>query len=179
VARVARGHVTRPIRIFGALAIAGAAAAVLALGGVPISRAFLAMTAAIALAFAVNRRPTRRPRYPAVQRGAWIAAAAVMIAAFPADAPKRSGGFGFTVSMVDLVLIAAVAAAMLAATMRCVRGLHADPGDRLLIGVLGGIVAFAALFILQLPPLPAAWLYPFAVAIGAGVARAGGNITRP
>jgi hypothetical protein len=179
VARVARGRVIRPIRIFGALAIAGAGAAIAAFGGAPVPRAFLSMTAAIALAFAVNRRPISRPRYPAVRRIGWIAAAALMLAALPPPKGRGAGGLGFAITLTDLAVIAAVAATLIGASIRSVRGMRADPGDRLLVGVVGGIVAFAALFILDVPLPHSAWLYPFAIAVGSAVARANGNLARP
>ena len=179
MARAARGRVIRPIRIFGALAIAGAGGAIAAFGGVAVPRAFLSMTAAIALAFAVNRRPISRPRYPAVRRLGWIAAAALMLAALPSPKGRGAGGLGFAITLPDLAVITAVATALIAVSIRSVRGMRADPEDRLLVGVVGGIVAFAALFIVDAPLPPSAWLYPFAVAVGGAVARANGNLARP
>lgn len=179
MARAAAGHVIRPIRIFGAIAVAGALAAPLALGGLPIPRAFLAMCAAAALAFAVNRRPTRRRQRPVFVRAAWIGAAALMFAAMPSHPRAGAGGLGFAISFGELAGIAAVALLLLAAIVRAAQGVRADPDDRLLIGALAGIVAFAALFVTELPPPSAAWLHPFAVLIGAALARANGNLRVP
>jgi hypothetical protein len=137
------------------------------------------MSAVLALAFAVNRRPTRRPRRPQMRRGAWIAAAALMLAAMPTEAEQGSGGWGFAASMIDVVVVAAIAVLALVAIVRAVQGVRADPDDRLLIGAIGGIVAFAALSIVRFPLHPAVSLYPFAVAIGAAVARANGNLRAP
>jgi hypothetical protein len=151
----------------------------MALGGVPIPRAFLVLTAALALGFAVNARPTRRPRRPALQRLAWTAAAAVSLAAIPNDAPVGAGGGGVAISLGGLIVAAAVAVLLVAAIVRTVQGVFADRGDRLLIGVLAGLVGFGALAVTSLPPIDAGWLYPFGALLGAAVARANGNIRRP
>jgi hypothetical protein len=177
-ARYARGHVIRPIRIFGVLAIAGAAAAVLAFGRLPVPRAFLGMCACLALAFSVNRRPTQPPRWPALSRALWIAAAALMLAALPSDVPRAAGAFAFTIGEIELLLLVAAAVALLAAVVRLVRGIRADAGDRLLIGALTGIVAFVVLAP-HIPPPPVWWIYPFALLLGAALARANGNLRRP
>jgi hypothetical protein len=179
VARYARGHVIRPIRIVCALAIGGVGAAVLALAGIGVPRAFLAMTACLALAFSVNRRPARPPRWPALGRAGWIIAAALMLAAMPADVPRESGAFAFAIGGVELALVAAVLLLLLAAIVRLTQGVRADPGDRLLVGVLGGIVAFVALVVTSLPPPAAGWIYLFCVLLGAGLARANGNLRAP
>lgn len=179
MARGARGDVIRPIRIFGAIAVSGAIAALLALGGLAVPRGFLAMGAATALAFAVNRRPTRLPRRPALRRGAWIAAAALMLAGLPNSAPQGVYAWGFTISAAELLLVAALVLSLVVALITLARGINADRGDRLLIGVLGGIVAYAALFVTELPPPPAPWLYPFALLLGGALARAHGNLRVP
>lgn len=172
-ARLARGRVIRPIRIFGATAIAGAVAAPFGLlGAVP--RAFLAMAAAVALAFAVNRRPTRRPRRPALRRLLWIGAAALMLAAIPSDLPRGAGAAAFSISEIDLAVAAAIGVALIIALVRIVQGIRADRGDRLLVGVVAGILAFIVLFVRIPPPAPV-WIYPFAVLVGAALARARGN----
>jgi len=178
VARVARGHVMRPIRIFCALAIAGAGAALLALGGAVVPRAFLAMTACVALAFSVNRRLTRPRRWPRLGRAGWLVAAAVMLAAIPTDVPREGGSFAFSISEIELALIAVVALSLIVALVTVARGIRADRGDRLLVGVLAGLVAFMVLFPHVPPPAPA-WLYPFAILVGGALARANGNLSRP
>jgi hypothetical protein len=176
VARYARGHVIRPIRAFAALAISGVGATVLALGGAPVPRAFLAMTACLALAFSVNRRMTSRPRWPALRRAAWIVAAAVMLAAMPTDAPRGAGSLAFAIGVVELALLATAVLLVVWAIVRVAHGVRADPGDRLLIGALGGIVAFLVLLVTTVPPPPAGWLYPFSILLGAALARANGNL---
>jgi len=177
-ARYASGHVVRPIRIFGALAIAGAVAAALAFARVPVPRAFLVMTACLALAFSVNIRVTRPPRWPLMRRAAWIAAAALMIAAVPSDVPREGGAFGFSIGELELLAFAVTGLAVLAAGARIIRGVIADSGDRLLMGALAGLTAFV-LLTPRIPPPPIAWMYPFAMLLGAAVARANGNLRRP
>jgi hypothetical protein len=178
VSRAARGHVIRPIRIFGAVAVAGAVAAVLALAGLPIPRAVLAMTAAVALGFAVNDRPTRRSRRGGLGRAAWLVAAALMFAALPSRTPVGAGAFGLSVSMLDLAALAVIVVLFGAALIKMARGVWADRGDRLLVAALAGTIAFAALFVVELQP-PAWWLYPFAVLLGAALERANGNLRVP
>jgi hypothetical protein len=178
VARYARGHVMRPIRVFGVLAIAGAAAAVFAFAQLPVPRAFLVMCACLALAFSVNRRPARTPRWPALSRVLWIAAAALMFAAVPSDEPRGSGAFGVSFGEVALIAFAAAVVALLASVVRLLRGIRADPGDRLLMGAAAGVVAFV-LLAPHIPPPPVWWIYPFALLLGASLARANGNIRRP
>jgi len=178
VARYAGGHVIRPIRIFGLLAMAGAVAAVLEFAQLPVPRAFLGMCACLALAFSVNRRPTQPPRWPALSRALWIAAAALMLAALPSDVPRAGGGFGFAIDEIELLALAAAAIGVLAAAVRMIRGLRADSGDRLLMGALTGIVAFVVLAP-HVPPPPVWWIYPFALLLGASLARANGNVRRP
>src|SRR5262245_31588323 len=104
----ARGHVVRPIRIFTVLAIAGAAAAIAAFAGVVVPQAFLAMSAALALASSVNRRLTLRPRHPQARRAWWIAAAAIMLAAMPSDVPREGGVFAEIYTTIDLVVAFAI-----------------------------------------------------------------------
>ncbi len=151
----------------------------MALAGMPIPRAFLVMAASLALAFAVNQRPLRRARHPGLHRLGWTAAAAVSLAAIPNDPPAAAGVFGFAISLGGLIVAAALALVLVAAIVRTVQGILADRGDRLLIGVLAGLVGFAALAVTAPPPIDAVWLYPFAVLVGAAVARANGNIRRP
>jgi hypothetical protein len=179
VARYARGHVIRPIRIVATLAISGLGAALLAFVGFDIPRAFLAMTACLALALSVNRRPTRPPRWPALRRAGWIVAAALMLAAMPGDVPRESGGWGFAISEVELALVAVVVLLIVAAVVRLAQGVRADPGDRLLVGVLGGVVAFVALWVTSVPPPAPGWVYPFWLLLGAALARANGNLRVP
>jgi hypothetical protein len=168
-----------PIRIFGAIAIAGAVSAVFALTGAAVPRAFLAMGAALALAFSINMRPLRSTRHPLLRRTVWIAAAAVMLAAIPSDAPRGgAGAWGFAIGALELLAIAVIALAVMAAFIRIVRGIRADPDDRLLIGALAALAVFVVLFA-RLPPPDARWLYPFALVAGGAVARATGNIARP
>jgi hypothetical protein len=178
VARVARGHVMRPIRIFCALAIGGAAAAVFALAGGVVPRAFLAMAACVALAFSVNKRLTRPRRWPRLGRTVWLVAAALMLAAIPTDVPREGGSFAFSISEIELALIAVVAMALIAALVTVARGIRADRGDRLLVGVLAGLVVFVVLFPHVPPPAPV-WIYPFAILAGGALARANGNLKRP
>jgi hypothetical protein len=136
------------------------------------------MTACLALAFAVNRRPTRRRRRPGLTRAGWIAAAASMFAAMPGDAP-RAGAAALVVSGGELAVLAILVVLVLAAIVAVARGVNADRDDRLLIGALGGIVAFVALAAASVPPPAIGWIYPFSVLIGAALARANGNIRRP
>jgi hypothetical protein len=177
-ARVARAHVIRPVRVFGAIAVAGAVAAPLALAGFAVPRAFLAMSAAVTLGFAVNRRPIAQTWPAPARRVAWIACAALMFAAIPSDVPRGSGAFAFRIGAIDVAAAALIALALLAVLVRIAMGVRADWGDRVLIGMLGGLVAFALLFPRVPPPHPL-WLYPFALAAGAALARANGNIARP
>jgi len=177
-ARFAGGRVIRPIRIFGALALAGVAAAVLAFAQAPVPRAFLGMTACLALAFSVNTRMTRPPRWPLMRRAGWIAAAAVMLGAVPSDVPRTGGAFAFSIGELELLGIAAAALALLAAVVRIVRGIRADTGDRLLMGALAGVAAFVVLAP-HIPPPPMWWIHPFALLLGAALARANGNLRTP
>ncbi len=171
----------RPIRFFGALAIAGLGAACLAFAGWSVARAFLAMTACLALAFSVNGRPASRSEQPGLRRASWIVAAAVMLAAMPTDVPRESGAgaFGFAIGEAELALIAMAVLLLLWAIVRLAQGVRADPGDRLLIGALAGIVAFVVLLVTTLPPPPVGWLYPFFILLGAALARANGNLRMP
>jgi hypothetical protein len=169
----------RPIRIVAALAIAGAVAALLALVGLSVPRAFLGMSAALALAHSVNRRLTRRPRRPLVRRAAWIVAAAIMMAAMPADVPREGGVFAAVYTTIDLAIAGVVLGLVVAVVIRIVRGILADRGDRLLVGALGGIVVNVALWFNAIPFHSAAWNYPFWILLGAADARAYGNLRRP
>jgi hypothetical protein len=170
--------VIRPIRFFGALTIGGLGAACLAFAGWSVARAFLAMTACLALAFSVNRRPASQSRRPGLWRGGWIVAAAVMLAAMPTDVPGGSGAWawGFAIGEAELALVATAVLLLLWAIVRLARGVRADPGDRLLIGALAGIVAFVVLLVTTWPPPPVGWLYPFFILLGAALARANGNL---
>jgi hypothetical protein len=179
VAWYARGHVVRPIRIFGAIAVAGGPAAVAAFAGVAVPRAALAMSAALALAFSINRRPLRKPRRPVARRFAWIAAAATMLAAMSTDVPPSGGMSAEIYVTADLVVALIVFLLIIAVVIRMARGIAADREDRLLVGALGGVVVFAALWIDALPLHSAAWNYPWWALLGAGHARAHGNMRRP
>jgi hypothetical protein len=179
VAWYARGHVVRPIRIFALVAIAGAAAALPALAGFSVPRAFLGMSAALALAGSVNRRLTWRPRRPLVRRGAWIAAAAIMLAAMPGDVPREGGAFAERYTTIELAIAAGVLCLVVAVIIRIARGIVADRGDRLLVGALGGIVVYVVLWFNAIPDHSAAWNYPFWILLGAADARAYGNLRRP
>jgi hypothetical protein len=161
------------------VAIGAAAAAPFALAGAAVPRAFLAMGAAVALAFSINTRPMRKTRRPALRRIAWIAAAAAMLAAIPSGAVREgAGAWGFAINPFELIIIAVVALALAAASIRILKGIRADPDDRLLIGAAAALASFVVLFV-RLPPPDARWLYPFALLTGAAVARANGNIVRP
>jgi len=159
--------------------VGGAAAALPALAGVLVPRALLGMSAALALAFSVNRRPTRRPRRPLARRAAWIAAAAIMLAAIPNDVPRGAGAFAARYTTIDLAIGLVVLCLVAAAAIRIVRGLLADRDDRLLAGALGGIVVYVLLWFNALPIHSAAWNYPFWILLGAADARAYGNCRRP
>jgi hypothetical protein len=169
--------------MFGALALAGAGAAPPALAGAAVPRALLAMSACLALAFSVNRRHARMPRHPALVRGAWTAAAALMFAAIPdARARAGSGGIGaVSVGFLDIGVIAVALVALFAlwAAGRIARGALADRGDRLLVGAFAGVVLFPAFWTSDFWWAGAGWSYPFWVLLGAALARANGNIKRP
>jgi hypothetical protein len=179
VAWYARGHVVRPVRIFGAIALGGVAAAIAAFAGAEVPRQALAMSAAAALAFSVNHRPLRKPLRPLVRRFAWIAAAAAMLAAVPTDVPPSGGVAAEIYDTIDVIVALIVFLLVIAILVRLARGIAADRDDRLLIGVFGGCVAFALLWIDALPIHSAAWNYPWWVLLGAAHARASGNIRRP
>ena len=179
VAWYARSHVIRPIQIFTLLAIAGAVAAVAALAGSTVPRAILGMSAALALAASVNRRLTRRPRRQLVRRAAWIAAAAVMFAALPTDVPREGGVFAETYTTIDIVIALIVFGFVGVVVVRIVRGILADRDDRLLVGALGGLVVYVAMWADALPIHAAVWNYAFWILLGAAEARASGNIRRP
>jgi hypothetical protein len=179
VAWYARGHVVRPMRIFAAIAAGGVPAAVAAFAGAAVPRQALAMSAALALAFSVNRRPLRKPRRPLVRRFAWIAAAATMLAAFPTDVPPSGGIEAERYGTVDLVVTLTVFVLVIAILIRIARGIAADREDRLLVGAFGGCIAFALLWLDALPIHSAPWNYPWWVLLGAAHARAWGNMRRP
>ena len=179
VAWYARGHVVRPIRIFGAVAVGGVAAALAAFAGAAVPRQALAMSAALALAFSVNRRPLRKPRRPAARRFAWIAAAATMLAALPTDVPHWSGTDAEIYTTVDLVVALVAFLLIITTLIRIARGIAADRDDRLLVGAFGGSLVFAALWIDALPVHSAVWNYPWWILLGAAQARAYGNMRRP
>ena len=178
VAWYARGHVVRPVRIFGAIALGGVAAALAAFAGAEVPRQALAMSAAVALALSVNHRPLRKPRRPLVRRFAWITAAAAMLAALT-DVPPFAGTAAEIYTTGDLVAALIVFLLVIAILFRIARGIAADRDDRLLIGVFGGCVAFALLWIDALPIHSSAWNYPWWVLLGAAHARACGNMRRP
>jgi hypothetical protein len=68
-----------------------------------------------------------------------------------------------------------------------VRGIIADPSDRLLVGALAGlssplvvaVVRFMFLSFDSLEPEPSWWVYPYWLLMGAAIARANGNLRRP
>jgi hypothetical protein len=99
----------------------------------------------------------------------------MMLAAMPTNGPRATGSFAFSIGEAELALIA-MAVLLLAAIVRLAQGVWADPGDRLLIGALGGIVAFVVLLVTTVPPPPVGWLYPFYILLGAALARANGNL---
>ena len=179
VAWYSRGHVVRPVRVFGAIALGGVVAALAAFAGTEVPRQALAMSAAVALAFSVNHRPLRKPRRPLVRRFAWIAAAAAMLAALPTDVPPFAGTAAEFYTTGDLVATVVAFLLVIAILFRIARGIAADRDDRLLIGVFAGCVAFALLWLDALPLHSAAWNYPWWVLLGAAHARASGNIRRP
>ena len=174
-----RGHVVRPVRIFGTIALGGVAAALAAFAGAEVPRQALAMSAAMALAFSINHRPLRKPRRPLVRRFGWIAAAATMLAALPTDAPPSKSVDAVIYNTADLVAALIVFLLVIAILIRIARGIAADRDDRLLIGAFAGSLAFAALWIDALPIHSAAWNYPWWVLLGAAHARASGNMRRP
>ena len=177
-ARVARAHVMRPVRVFGAIVVGGLAAAPLALIGFVVPRAYLAMSAAVTLGFRRQSPADRAALAGPARRVAWIACAALMFAAIPSDVPREAGAFMFSIGTSELAAVALVALALVAALIRIAMGIRADPGDHILVGVLGGLIAFVLLFPRVPPPHPL-WLYPFALTAGAALARANGNIARP
>jgi hypothetical protein len=150
--------------------------------------------------------PTRQPRWgtrswrPAI-RAMWAAAATVMlVAAFPLTlaatrpaAPLRPPAFtvfgaGIGRGAGNVLLIgdelgviglAAIAWLIGVVAIRAVRGLHADPGDRLLMGALTGLAAFVAACAIGRPLLIAESVYPFWILLGAAITRADGNVQRP
>jgi hypothetical protein len=65
------------------------------------------------------------------------------------------------------------------AAIRIVRGVRADPDDRLLVGALAGLGAFVATWITSHPMLVAEVAYPFWMLLGAALARADGNAQPP
>jgi len=171
--------VIRPIRCFGAIAIGGLGAAFLAFAGFAVPRAFLAMAACLALAFSVNRRPARPPRWPALRRAGWLVATALMLAAISVDVPSGSGAFAFAIGEPELIVFAAAAFGLSAVVGRIIRGIFADRDDRLLMGAVAGIVAFVVLFATSLPLPGVEWLYVFSILLGAALARANGNLSVP
>ena len=179
VAWYSRGHVVRPIRIFGTIALGGVAAALAAFAGAPVPRQALAMSAALALAFSVNRRPMRKPRRPLARRFAWIAAAAPMLAALPTDVPPSGGIDAERYNTLDLIVTLIAFLLIITILIRIARGIAADRHDRLLIGAFAGCLAFAALWIDALPIHSVAWNYSWWALLGAAHARAYGNMRRP
>lgn len=178
-ARYAGGHVVRPIRIFVATAAAGVVAAGLTFAWLRVPHAFLAMTACLALALSVNRRLTRPPRRPLLRRGLWIAAAALMLAAMTLDTRTGSGALAFVLAGFEIFAVPVAVLGLVVAFVQLVRGVLADRADRLLMGAIGGLVAFVVLFATRLPPPAVEWLYPFSIVLGAALARANGNVRTP
>jgi len=178
----ARRHPIRPVRLFGAVAIAGAGAAVLAFAGVRIPSTFLATSACLALAFAANRRPASRSTRPAVRRALWTLIAVLTVV--PMRPRPVVGGIGaYAVG----VAIGVEPLLVLIALVYIARGIIADRGDRLLVGACAAltsplvvvVVRFMLLALDSLEPEPAWWVYPYWLLLGAALARANGNLRRP
>jgi hypothetical protein len=68
---------------------------------------------------------------------------------------------------------------LVVAAMRILRGLQADPGDRLLGVAAIGLAAFVATWMTSHPMLVAEVAYPFWMLVGAVVARADGDVQPP
>jgi hypothetical protein len=187
----ARRHVIRPIRIFGALAIAGTIAAALTFARVSIPITFLATTACLALAFALNGRPTSRSIGPTPRRMLWLLAAALIVAAMAHNLALKVGVFVSIGASGGEILLDAVfgveALLLLISLVYVVRGMLADPGDRLLAGALAALVIplpANAVGLMQmgaqaLASQPMWWVYPYSLLLGAALARANGNLRRP
>ena len=95
------------------------------------------------------------------------------------DVPPFAGTAAEIYTTGDLVAALIVFLLVIAILFRIARGIAADRDDRLLIGVFGGCVAFALLWIDALPIHSSAWNYPWWVLLGAAHARACGNMRRP
>jgi len=65
------------------------------------------------------------------------------------------------------------------AAIRIVRGVRADPDDRLLVGALAGLGAFVATWMTSHPLLVAEVAYPFWMLLGVALARADGDAQPP
>jgi O-antigen ligase len=65
---------------------------------------------------------------------------------------------------------------LVSAAIRLVRGLRADPGDRLLLGATAGLAAFTATWMTSHPLLVQEVAFPFWILIGIALARADGNV---
>jgi len=74
-----------------------------------------------------------------------------------------------------LVGLAAFLWMLTVCAIRLVRGLRADPGDRLLLGAATGLGAFAATWMTSHPMLVPEVAYPFWMLLGVAMARADGN----
>ena len=183
----ARRYVIRPIRIFGGLAIAGAGAAALTFARIPIPSHFLVMSACLALAFAVNHRGTTRSIDPAVRRVLWLLAAALILAGL-----LRRLVFGNMVGAGGAAIFVDVETGvetllLLIALVYITRGILADPGDRLLIGALAGLLSPVPVEVVRvmsrgvagIESEPAWWVYPYWLLLIAALARANGNLRRP
>jgi hypothetical protein len=176
----ARGRVTAPLRLYMTLAALGAGAAALRVAGVlRVPGAVLAAAACLAVAAAVNRRFTRPPHAPRARRIGWIAAAALTLAALPPWHPQPGRLVGFLVSWAGLVMLAALLVVLVALVTLIVRGIVADPGDRLLPGALAAIVLFVVLWATTGTPQRIEWTYAGWVLAATAAARASGNVRRP
>jgi hypothetical protein len=101
------------------------------------------------------------------------------LAALPSAPRRGAAGVAAVLTLSDLAIAAAVVVMAVAAAVRMVRGIAADRDDRLLVGALAGVVAFAVLWATATPLPDAMWSYPFWIVLGAADARACGNVRRP
>ncbi len=146
------------------------------------------MNSWLALAFALHHRPLSRLTPVWVRRAAWLFAAALMLAALRRRwSALDSAGSGAILFTVGIGEIAVAGLSVVAAVVYIVRGISADPADRLLAGALGGIVSASiagVLFsIVRSDRMDDAGtmicVYSFWLLVGAAVARAKGNLRRP
>ena len=170
------------MRIFGAVAIAGAGAAALTFAGVRVPTTFLGMSACLALAFAANRRPLSRTTRPAGRRLLWILIAVLTV--MPMRPRPPAGGIGAYAVGVSVGIESLL---VLMALVYVARGIIADARDTLLVGAWAAlssplvvtVVRFTFLPFDSLESEPAWWVYPYWLLLGAALARANGNLRRP